>query len=540
MKGIIRDNMVLCNQLMLDIDYKLMIASRINPEDEELKKLVEIRKDLFAESYNEHGHKNGDDATNDYENDGNCWENVDDAKNQNEQMGDQNKEDGGNDGDKGINKDGIKDDLNESRNKKTSLNESHDLIDMKYFLEKVSNKEKKDDIFGTNREVSGQDLVATKYNAIVPFDIDLNSSQGLSQSTNENENQSQEMQFDYLEDIVQLPESQEPNLTENTFSSNNKRRKLDDEDVTLSQLSWAIKDKETLNETEMVDQIVKLPFLSTGITDEAKQLAADAPSAIPDEPSANADAPSAIPDEPSANADAPSAIPDAPGSNADAPSANAADAPSATSDAPSATATKAAIATQPYHSTKLKLKRNSSGKYDVEKDGNSNEAKKTTVDAAKESAVHVINAIPVSSVAPVSYIPFEKIEKEKEVAAATKKQPVKWAKKVATNEEPVKKGRGKKEETKKEMVKPQKAPSKKAEPKTVQENTQKPKRVQKRGAKAVVEDKEDDILKEKRIVKPSNAMKSPYYDRKVHIYKKWNEADMKLIEYMWSDSCPER
>ena len=530
MKGIIRDNMVLCNQLMLDTDYKLMIASRLNPDDEELKKLVEIRKDLFAESYNEDGHKNGDDATNVDENDGNGWENVDDAKNQNEQMGDQNKEDGGNDdiaGDKGINKDGIKDDLNGSRNKKTALNENHDLIDMKYFLEKVSNKEKKDDIFGTNPEVSGQDLVATKYNAIVPFDIDLNSSQGLSQSTNENENQSQEMQYDDLEDIVHLPESQEPNLTKDTFSSNNKRRKLNDEDVTLSQLSWAIEGKESLNETEMVDQIVKLPFLSTGITDEAKELAADAPSAIPDAPSANADAPSAN------AADAPSA-------NADAPSANAADAPSATSDAPSATATKAAIATPPYHSTKLKLKRNSSGKYDVEKDDNSNEAKKTTVDAAKESAVHVIDATPVSSVAPINYIPFENIQKEKEVAAATKKQPAKWAKKVATNEEPEKKGRGKKEETKKQMVKPQKAPTKKAEPKTVQENTQKPKRVQKRGAKAVVEDKEDDILKEKRIVKPSNAMKSPYYDRKVHIYKKWNEAEMKLVEYMWSESSPER
>ena len=251
------------------------------------------------------------------------------------------------------------------------MNENHDLIDMNYFLEKVSNKEKKDDIFGTNPEVSGQDLVATKYNAIVPFDIDLNSSQGLSQSTNENENQSQEMQYDDLEDIVHLPESQEPNLTKDTFSSNNKRRKLNDEDVTLSQLSWAIEGKESLNETEMVDQIVKLPFLSTGITDAAKGLAADAPSA--------------------------------------------------NADAPSATATKAAIATPPYHSTKLKLKRNSSGKYDVEKDDNSNEAKKTTVDAAKESAVHVIDAAPVSSVAPINYIPFENIQKEKKSCCSNQK-----------------------------------------------------------------------------------------------------------------------
>ncbi|PWA77309.1 ulp1 protease family, C-terminal catalytic domain-containing protein [Artemisia annua] len=79
------------------------------------------------------------------------------------------------------------------------------------------------------------------------------------------------------------------------------------------------------------------------------------------------------------------------------------------------------------------------------------------------------------------------------------------------------------------MVKAKKAPTKKAEPK----------KVQKRGAKAVEEDKEDVILKEKRTVKPSNAMKSPFYDRKVHIYQKWSEAEMKLVEYMWSDSTPE-
>ncbi|PWA59697.1 hypothetical protein CTI12_AA364190 [Artemisia annua] len=454
MKGIIRDNMVLCNQLMMDTDYKLMIALRLNPEDEDLKKMVETRKDLFAESYKEDGHKNGDVATNGEENDGNGWQNVDDGNNLNEQMGDQNKEDGGNDdmaGDKGIYEEGTKE----------TLNVNHDLIDMNDFLKKVSDKEKKSDIFGTNPEVSGQDLVGTKYNAIVPFDMDLISSQRLSQSTDENEKQTQEMQYDDLEDIVPLPESQEPNLTKSG--------------------------EQSMDETEMVDKIVKLPFMSTGITDAAKGLAADAPSATDD-------------------------------------------APSATADAPSATATKAAIATPPYHSTKLKLNRNSSGKYDVEKVDNSNESKKTIVDAAKESVVGVIDATLVSSVAPINYVPFENIQKEENVAAATKKEPVKRAKKVASNKEPERKRRGKKGETKKEMVKAQKAQTKKAEPK----------RVQKRGAKAVEEDKEDDMLKEKRTVKPSNAMNSPFYDRKVHLYKKWSEAEMKLVEYMWSDNTPER
>lgn len=53
MKLIIKKNMVLCNNFMLDIDFKLRIALRLNSEDEELKKLVEIRKDLFVDSYKE-------------------------------------------------------------------------------------------------------------------------------------------------------------------------------------------------------------------------------------------------------------------------------------------------------------------------------------------------------------------------------------------------------------------------------------------------------------------------------------------------------
>ncbi|PWA72729.1 hypothetical protein CTI12_AA262800 [Artemisia annua] len=405
MKGIIRDNMVLCNQLMMDTDYKLMIALKLNPEDEDLKKLVETRKDLFAESFKEDCYKNGDDATNGEENDGNGWDNVDDGNNLNEQMGGQNKEDDDLAGEKVIDEEG----------RKENLNTNHDFIDMNDFLKKVINKEKESDIFGTNPEVSGHDLVGTKYNAIVPFDMDLISSQRLSQSTDENEKQSQEMQYDDLEDIVPLPESQEPNLTK---SSNKKRRKLNPEDVTLSQLTWAIEGEQSMNETEMVDKIVKLPFMSTGVIDATK-------------------------------------------------------------------------------------------------------AKKTTIDAAKESADLVIDATPVRSVAPINFVPLENIQKEEE--------PVKRAKKVARNEEPEKKGRGKKCEIKKEVVKAKKAPTKKAEPK----------RVQKRGAKAVEEDKEDDILKEKRMVKPSNAMKSPFYDRKVHIYQKWSEAEMKLVEYMWSDSTPE-
>ncbi|PWA39314.1 hypothetical protein CTI12_AA573110 [Artemisia annua] len=53
MKGIIRQKLVVCNQLILDTDYKLRIALRLYPEDGELKEMVEIRKDLFADSYKE-------------------------------------------------------------------------------------------------------------------------------------------------------------------------------------------------------------------------------------------------------------------------------------------------------------------------------------------------------------------------------------------------------------------------------------------------------------------------------------------------------
>ena len=348
--------------------------------------------------------------------------------------------------------------------RKDEPNEKQDLVDLNDILKRVSNEKK-------NYELPGKELVGTKDNAIVPFDLDLLTSQNGSQSTNENQTETQEMQYEYLEDIVSLPVSQEP---ANIISSNNRRRKINpEEDVTLSQLNWAIAGKPRMTENEMDDNIMKLPFLSTGITDATKGLAVD--------------------------------------------------------DLNS----KAEIATPPYHSLKLKLKRNSSGNYDAEKVDAEKVGKS---DVVKESTVNVVDAVPVSFVAPDNFIPEKKNKKEKSIAAT---EPKSKGKNAATNVEPEKKERGKKGETKKEMVKVQKAPTKKAEPKTVKENTQKPKVGQKRGRKAMQEDKEVDIAKEKRTIKPSNAMKSPFYDRKVRINQKWPEAEMKVVEYMWSERNPE-
>lgn len=496
MKGIIRDNLVLCNQLMLDTDYKLRIAMRLNPEDEELKEMVEVRKDMFAESYKEDdfemkkddeggkkNEKDGDDAGDEidgddenHKNGGNGRKDGDDGNYQNDQMGEQNNEDRGNDNITGG-------ECRKEEGKKDEANEKHDLVDLNDILKKLSNEKE-------NYELLGKGLVGTKDNAIVPFDLDLLSSQNGTQSADEYETETQEMQYDDLEDIVPLPVSQEP---ENIISSSNKRRKLNPEDdVTLSQLTWAMAGEPSVVETEMVDNIIKLPFLSTGVTGATKGLAVDA------------------------------------------------------------LKSKAEVATPPYHSLKLKLKRNSSGNYDAKKVDKS--------DVAKESTVNVLDAVPVSSVAPEIYIPMEKKQKEKSIAAtkskgkksdnseaatkskaegkkaATNKEP---AKKKATNVAQAKKAVGKQGEAKQEMGKAKKAPTKKPEPKTVKEDTQKLKRGQKRGANAIEDTKEADIVKEKRTIKPSNAMVSPFYNRKVMIFEKWPEADMKLVEYIWSDSCPE-
>ena len=105
--------------------------------------------------------------------------------------------------------------------------------------------------------------------------------------------------------------------------------------------------------------------------------------------------------------------------------------------------------------------------------------------------------------------------------------------------EQAKKVVGKKGVTKPEMTKAKKAPTKKPEPKADKEDTQKVKRGKKKGANVMEETKEADKEKEKRTIKPSNAMVSPYYNRKVMIYERWPEAEMKLVEYIWSDSCPE-
>ncbi|GJY22983.1 hypothetical protein Tco_0396641, partial [Tanacetum coccineum] len=43
------------------------------------------------------------------------------------------------------------------------------------------------------------------------------------------------------------------------------------------------------------------------------------------------------------------------------------------------------------------------------------------------------------------------------------------------------------------------------------------------------------VLKEKRRVKPF----SNFYDRRIKISKPLSEEEKKLVEYIWSDSCPE-
>ena len=54
--------------------------------------------------------------------------------------------------------------------KKDEANEKQDLVDLNDILKKVRNEKK-------NHELIGKELVGTKENAIVPFDLDLLSSQ---------------------------------------------------------------------------------------------------------------------------------------------------------------------------------------------------------------------------------------------------------------------------------------------------------------------------------------------------------------------------
>nr|GEU35737.1 ulp1 protease family, C-terminal catalytic domain-containing protein [Tanacetum cinerariifolium] len=53
--------------------------------------------------------------------------------------------------------------------------------------------------------------------------------------------------------------------------------------------------------------------------------------------------------------------------------------------------------------------------------------------------------------------------------------------------------------------------------------------------KKQVEVEKSKVLKEKRKVKTS----SNFYDRRINIFEPLFEEEMKLIEYIWSDSCPE-
>ncbi|GKE46050.1 hypothetical protein Tco_1477308, partial [Tanacetum coccineum] len=53
MKDILSQNLVKCNKLMVDTDSKLKIALSLNPEDKELKKIIEERNNLFLDFYKE-------------------------------------------------------------------------------------------------------------------------------------------------------------------------------------------------------------------------------------------------------------------------------------------------------------------------------------------------------------------------------------------------------------------------------------------------------------------------------------------------------
>ncbi|GJR04058.1 hypothetical protein Tco_0527042 [Tanacetum coccineum] len=51
MKDILRQNLMKCNKLMVDTDYKLKIALSFNPEDKELKKMIEERNNVFLDFF---------------------------------------------------------------------------------------------------------------------------------------------------------------------------------------------------------------------------------------------------------------------------------------------------------------------------------------------------------------------------------------------------------------------------------------------------------------------------------------------------------
>ncbi|GKB99598.1 ulp1 protease family, C-terminal catalytic domain-containing protein [Tanacetum coccineum] len=51
MKDVLRQNLVKCNKLMVDTDYKLKIALSFNPEDKQLKKMIEDRNNVFLDFF---------------------------------------------------------------------------------------------------------------------------------------------------------------------------------------------------------------------------------------------------------------------------------------------------------------------------------------------------------------------------------------------------------------------------------------------------------------------------------------------------------
>ncbi|GJZ69431.1 ulp1 protease family, C-terminal catalytic domain-containing protein [Tanacetum coccineum] len=72
--------------------------------------------------------------------------------------------------------------------------------------------------------------------------------------------------------------------------------------------------------------------------------------------------------------------------------------------------------------------------------------------------------------------------------------------------------------------------------KIIKDDDQTPKRGRKRVAQVL---EEDVVLSGKRMINPSFALVSPYYERKTMYTKPLSEAEKKIVEYIWSYKCPE-
>ncbi|GJW19136.1 hypothetical protein Tco_0026572 [Tanacetum coccineum] len=499
MKKILKDNLLKGKNLMEDTDNKLDIALAINYDDEELKNIIGKRNELFVTVYRDEEElrniqeddedKDRDLEKNDDEEETDGDDDDDDAPNGDNDDKDDDETDGHNDD---------KDDDDKDENNENLRNEKENKNVDEGNKEEVGNENIKDDNVEKGISVIEQkdenvekekekkkvqdDMVWDKTKAIVPFvdyhDYEINDTQSSTEDAEYNDNVSGLTHVTVEANVAGASNAVDNQENLNCFF----RNELEDfEPLTLSQETG----KKYSNKRRKLPVFDDISILNTQLESEkihdaslvVHQMIED----ITKLPLISRALKEAVQDVTPVDA------------------------------RPS------------FNKIKIKLERDSDGKVHAKKiDDVPCSVEKGNVNAVKVANHKVINAAKDKTV----QVAKKEVPKKKNAKVAVKRS----AKAVEVPPDKVVDAAKKKGDAMTQFKQPRPAT------KIIKDDYQTPKRGKKRVAQVL---EEDLILSGKRMVNPSFALVSPYFERKTMYTKPFTVAEKKILEYIWSYDSPE-